>query len=240
MAEGRFIRPRRTGGSAPSALGHGALNSRAQFNRLRQVIQAHAGGGKVSKRPVFDPRGYPVLTPAEAEQAAQDYDTRRTSPDIASPNPFDHIEPAPQRFGDGGLVEAALGMLRKARPLVRPANDYYPTIWNDPRELVELARQSVSPEDPALERLFGVSRRDLYDRFAGRTGNVPGESLIPLPKNPRGSVPVEHIATPGNQQRLIDLLTEASKVPELQPSRAWYALDPLHERLTELHGGDLA
>lgn len=92
-------------------MGTGAMGSRAEFDRLRRVIRGHADGGKVSTGSAFDPRGYPTLTPAEAEKAARDYDQRREETgDIASPNPFDRLPSDVERFADGGEVDHPLGV----------------------------------------------------------------------------------------------------------------------------------
>jgi hypothetical protein len=62
--------------------------------------------------------------------------------------------------------------------------------------------------------------------------------LPPMKGTPRGSEVIDALNTPKNNQRLVDLLAEAGKHPELRNMDAWYALDPLHQRLSEMHGAD--
>lgn len=47
----------------------------------------------------------------------------------------------------------------------------FPGIYNDPRQVIADAASKVGPEDPLMQQLFGVSRRDLSDLSLSRQGN---------------------------------------------------------------------
>lgn len=109
---------------------------------------------------------------------------------------------------------------------------------NDPRQVIADAAAKVGPEDPLLQQLFGVSRQDLSDIALSRQGNELG-SLPGAKPNPTGSTAATNVMTPANEQRLIDVLGEAKKSPELYKGMTgWYAMDPLYQRFVEIYGED--
>lgn len=142
-----------------------------------------------------------------------------------------------RRFQKGGQH-----WVTRRRPIRNPQRREFPGIWDDPRLIAEEAYENTSPEDPAMRRLFGHDRDMLYERFKDRVGNISGATLIPLKAKPRGSTIAPNIMTEGNAQRLIDILGEGEEyAPEMSKGmHVWYALDPVHERLTALHGPDEA
>lgn len=148
-----------------------------------------------------------------------------------------------RRFAGGGEVHAFDEAFKAPtrRPLRKAYQREFPGIWEDPRAIAAEANERVAPEDSAMGRLFGYNREALYDEFANRKGNVEGRSLIALPAKPRGSEAAQRLMTPGNAQRLIDTLAEAGKYPDLRKGMDnWYTMDPVHQRLTEMEGGDQA
>ena len=70
----------------------------------------------------------------------------------------------------------------------------------------------------------------------GRVGNVPG--LLPgAAANPKGSRAAMDVMNPRNEQRLLDVLSEAEKYPELvRGMDPWYIMDPAYQRLEQLVG----
>lgn len=119
-----------------------------------------------------------------------------------------------------------------------PFRNHFPGIYGNPREIAAEAAARVIPEDPALRRLWGVSRGDLDQIALGRVGNE--EPKLHLAKNPKGSLAAQNIQTPQNTQRLIDILGEAGKYPGLKHADAWYVLDPMFQRLEQMFGREEA
>ena len=96
----------------------------------------------------------------------------------------------------------------------------------------------TAPEDPALKRLFGVTRDDLY-QIGGmglRKGNIT-EAPYKTAPNPTGNPAAENLTTPRNTQRMQDIIAEAMQHPELHdPMASWYVMDPLYDQFKRLHG----
>lgn len=125
---------------------------------------------------------------------------------------------------------------------VKSRNQNFPGIWDDPRMIAEDAAAYTAPESPAMKELFGYNRGELYERFKDRVGNVPGAEYIALKAKGRGADSAKAMMTPWNAQRLQDILVEGERhAPDLSRGmQVWYAMDPAHERLTQLHGDDRA
>jgi hypothetical protein len=114
----------------------------------------------------------------------------------------------------------------------------FPGIYEDPRDIVAAASLRVAPENPAMERLFGVTRDDLAGISAGReptTYTPPG-----APTRPRGTEYAEPLTRPANTQRLQDILSEAMESPLRPGMTGWYIMDPAYQRLVELVGPEEA
>jgi hypothetical protein len=121
-----------------------------------------------------------------------------------------------------------------------PKRNAFPGVYSDPRQTVADATAKVAPEDPLLQRLFGVSRSDLSDLASARQGNELG-NLPGLPPNPRGSEAAMNVAVPKNAQRLQDVLAESRNSPSLFTGmNGWYSMDPLYERFRQIYGDDEA
>lgn len=121
-----------------------------------------------------------------------------------------------------------------------PQRNAFPGVYNDPRQVIADATAKVGPEDPLLQRLFGVSRSDLSDLALSRQGNELG--ILPGAKpNPTGSAAAHSVMTPANEQRLIDVLAESRNSPELHKGMTgWYTMDPLYARFRQLYGDEEA
>jgi hypothetical protein len=155
-----------------------------------------------------------------------------------------------------GAKAAALGAkelfkqfgLRKGQVTVRdPVRIEAPGIYKDPRVVTREAAEQLAPESPALKQLFGVTRQDLADIAAGRSGNVAPQDIPGMtPPTGRGGGPsvipqgVQQIMNPANAQRYIDVLAESGKVPGLAQTRGWYVMDPAYQRLEQLLGPEEA
>lgn len=124
--------------------------------------------------------------------------------------------------------------------VANPKRNAFPGIYNDPRQVVADASAKVGPEDPLMQQLFGVSRGDLSDLSLSRQGNELG--VLPGTKaNPRGAASAQDVMTPRNEQRLVDVLSEARNSPELYKGMTgWYTMDPLYQRFKEIFGEDEA
>lgn len=124
--------------------------------------------------------------------------------------------------------------------VANPKRNAFPGIYNDPRQVIADASSKVGPEDPLLQQLFGVSRSDLSDLALSRQGNELG-NLPGATQNPTGAGSARDVMTPKNEQRLIDMMSEARKSPELfKGMTGWYAMDPLYERFRQLYGKEEA
>lgn len=116
----------------------------------------------------------------------------------------------------------------------------YPGVYKDPRVIAEQANAKLAAEDPALKRLFGVTRDDLF-QMSSRQGNMEG--VIPgAPVNPKGSAAAEKVMTQRNADRLVSTLQEGQRIaPELMRGMGgWYVMDPAYERMVTLLGPEKA
>jgi len=181
-----------------------------------------------------------------------------TTPELLSDSAADqnpavneYLEGARLRHSSGPVlpesIPAALDTYRNQRPAtawrhgqqtVDPAQrNAFPGIYNDPRQVIADSNSKVGPEDPLLQRLFGVSRQDLSDIALSRQGNVLG--VLPgLTATGQGAAAARGVMTPQNEQRLIDVLTEARGTPLYTGMTGWYSMDPLYERFRQIFGDD--
>ncbi len=155
-----------------------------------------------------------------------------------------------QHFGGGNKVSKLIGGLETLigkqphAPVVQTVNNplrlAFPGIYKRPDVIAAEAAARVAPESDALKRLFGVTRDDLYQMGKGRVGNISG--VLPgAAKNPKGAKSAMGVMNPQNEQRIIDVLTEAEKHPELVKGMdPWYVMDPAFHRMAELMGHDEA
>jgi hypothetical protein len=112
----------------------------------------------------------------------------------------------------------------------------FPDIYMNPKELV--AKANVAPENPLMQRLFGVTRKDLFDlsQEGKRKGNLSERPFEAAP-NAKGARVAPQIMTPANEQRLQDIIAESKLRPELYEGMAsWYTMDPLYELFKQYHG----
>ena len=127
------------------------------------------------------------------------------------------------------------------RPTVEnPQRVAFPGIYKRPDELVAGAR--TAPEDPLMQRLFGVNRDDLFQiaEQGKRQGNMGGVPFRTAAK-PRGAKHAGQVMTPQNEQRLLDILSEAEKRPDLYKGMAaWYTMDPAYQHFVRLYGPERA
>jgi hypothetical protein len=134
-----------------------------------------------------------------------------------------------------GDPEARVKYLR--RPTVAdPQRVAFPGIYKRPDELV--AGANVAPENPMMERLFGVNRDDLFQiaQEGRRQGNMTGVPFRTAAK-PRGAAHAQQVMTPQNEQRILDIIGEAEKRPDLfKGMAAWYTMDPLYQDFVRLYG----
>lgn len=139
-----------------------------------------------------------------------------------------------------GAQPPAAGLI-SGRYVNDPQRVAFPGVYKDPRVLAQEGAANVAPEHPALKKLFGVSREDLYDigQQGTRQGNV--EPQFWQPAKGRGSYAANAIMTPQNAQRMVDALAEAERFPQLTHSMdAWYVMDPAFQRMVQLVGREQA
>jgi hypothetical protein len=122
---------------------------------------------------------------------------------------------------------------------VRVAN---PGIYKRPDVIAAEAAARVEPEHPALQKLFGVTRQDLYDisQQGRRQGNVEPDLWAPS-KAVRPNEAALRVMNPANEQRILDTLGEARKYPGLEQGMVpWYVMDPMYQRMVKLVGPERA
>jgi hypothetical protein len=171
----------------------------------------------------------------------------------------------PQNFSGGGLALAKKGLefakkSKKATPgldlgnvmpsatfkaapeqtVTDPLRNAFPGIYKRPDVIAKEAAERVAPESESLKQLFGVTRDDLYEMGKGRVGNIPG--VLPgAAANPKGSRAGLNVMNPRNEQRILDVLSESEKYPELvRGMDPWYIMDPAYQRLEQLVGPEEA
>jgi hypothetical protein len=139
--------------------------------------------------------------------------------------------------GESRIINA--GVDNPANPSIQTVRDPYrmmfPGVYGNPRDIAAEAAARVGPEDPAMKRLFGVTRPELWEMSQGRVGNVQ-PPIPPAGPRARGAESAQRIMTPQNTQRLLDILGEAGKYPGLRYPDAWYNMDPAFARMAQLHG----
>ena len=161
------------------------------------------------------------------------------------------IAEAIPKFSGGSEVIKAVGknLIKlpsaafKAAPeqtVTDPLRNAFSGIYKRPDIIASEAAARVAPESDALKRLFGVTRDDLYQMGKGRVGNISG--VLPgAAANPKGSKAAISVMNPRNEQRLLDVLSESEKHPELvRGMDPWYIMDPAYKRLEELVGPEEA
>lgn len=128
------------------------------------------------------------------------------------------------------------------KPLLRGAQRVaFPRIYEDPRKLVGEAADLAKtvPEADALKLLFGVDREDLYQLAKSR--GIGGESVVQRPVRGGGAAAAKPIMGKKNTQRILDILEEGGKRPEIYKGMdSWYEMGPLYDRIVELVGPEEA
>jgi hypothetical protein len=169
---------------------------------------------------------------------------RRGTPaggELAAPNINSRVQRgAAQEGASSQRIHAQARKEGRRMTVKNPTAMAYPRIYDRPDELV--ARAKVAPEDESLKRLFGVTRADLYEiaQQGTRQGNLT-ERPYRTAKNPKGAAHAQNVMTPQNAQRILDIIEEARKRPDLyQGMAAWYTMDPLYQRFVEIHGPEKA
>lgn len=139
---------------------------------------------------------------------------------------------------EAGPIGSAMKIARKF--VKNPVRVTRPEIYSmSPSEMADIAESNVAPESPALKRLFGVTRGEMNEIAGARPGTA--EPSIMLKDNARGSEAAKNVMTPRNAQRMIDILAEANKRPNLSTGmRPWYYMDPAYNRMVDLMGPDAA
>jgi hypothetical protein len=126
--------------------------------------------------------------------------------------------------------------------VMRPQRVAYPEIYSDPKALVAEAASRVAPEDPLLQQLFGVNRQDLWEisEQGRRKGNMT-ERPFKAAASARGAAHASEVMNPRNEARILNMLEEARRYPELNQGMAsWYTMDPLFQQFQKIYGPDNA
>jgi len=164
------------------------------------------------------------------------------------------LEKELKRMGEGGSNKGTVPPVTRSATRFRGGRERseYPGIYGNPADIVKDVR--VSPEDPALRELWGVTREDLTNIGATRASTVgkgnamnanggpPLEPWVPpaTPERGRGSRAAQRIMTPSNERRIGNILDAAQNTPGLRDMQGWYVMDPLYQRMVQLLGPEKA
>ena len=157
---------------------------------------------------------------------------------------MDEARENPEGYAKGRAVKGGLDLIGKEPRAVQTVTDplrlAYPGIYKRPDIIAAEAAARVAPESEALKRVFGVTRGDLYEMGKGRKGNLPG-TLPGAAASPKGSKAAAAVMNPRNEQRLLDVMSESEKYPELvRGMDPWYVMDPMYQRMEQLLGKEAA
>jgi hypothetical protein len=142
----------------------------------------------------------------------------------------------------GGLLGTVKTKVAMTPSIVMGRDPAFPGIHKNPKELVAEAASRVAPESPLLKQLFNVTRADQWEiaQQGRRKGNIT-DRPFKAAKTPRGAGHLSEVMTPENEGRLLDIISEAKKYPDLYQSMgAWYVMDPAYQHFVRLYGADKA
>lgn len=186
--------------------------------------------------------------PAKAAEAAKTRLKRLLGMETPKAEKLPELEPFPKGIESESVSKPpeapSVVTTKRAKPgqtVSTPERMAFPGIYKRPDEIAKEAAERVAPESPNLKRLFGVTRDDLYQIGKGREGNLPGTlpGLAANPKGMRGGA--EQITNPRNTQRLVDVLGESEKYPQLvRGMDPWYVMDPLFQKMVKELGPERA
>lgn len=111
-----------------------------------------------------------------------------------------------------------------------PQRKAYPDIYAPRREIIERGAEQIAPETPAMEQLFGVTRRDLDDLTWLKQEKHENIDIPVYQTTDRGGQHTLNVMTPANEMRLMDTLALAAADPRFAGSYGWYLSDPLLQR----------
>jgi len=142
-----------------------------------------------------------------------------------------------QGMKDGGEVGHYASKGKVKQTVKNAQRIAYPGIYGNPKEIAALAASRVAPEDPLLNQIFGVTRADMYQQAHGRQG-MPHLGMLPgAAANPKGSMATEGVMNKRNEQRLLDVMSEAQKHEGLRHGmEPWYYMNPLFNQMVKLLG----
>ena len=143
----------------------------------------------------------------------------------------------PQAMANGGGVGHYASKGKVKQTVKNAQRVAYPGIYGDPKEIAALAASRVAPEDPLLKEIFGVTRADMHQQAHARQG-MPHLGMLPgAAANPKGSMATEGVMNKRNEQRLLDVMSEAQKHEGLRHGmEPWYYMDPLFNQMVKLLG----
>ena len=151
----------------------------------------------------------------------------------------DMVMAGPMGFAQAGMTKpAGKKITKKDATVMRPERIAYPDIYKNPKELVAEAASRVAPEDPMMQRLFGVTRDDLWQmsQQGRRQGNIT-ERPFKAAAAAKGAAHAGEVMNPRNTQRMQNIIGEAQQYPDLYKGMgAWYTMDPLFKRFEQIYG----
>lgn len=143
-------------------------------------------------------------------------------------------------MGFVGSTTGKVGNVKVKSTVKDPERMAFPGIYQRPDVIAAEAASRVAEESPNLQKVFGVTREDLFQMGKGRQGNLPG-NLPGAAAKPKGSAAAARVMGSKNVQRIIDTMAEAEKHPRLvQGMDPWYVMDPVYQRMEQLLGRDKA
>ena len=161
------------------------------------------------------------------------------------PAPGDSPEEQERKLNDlamgfAGTTTGKVGNVKVKSTVKDPDRMAFPGIYQRPDVIAAEAASRVAEESPNLQKVFGVTREDLFQMGKGRQGNLPG-NLPGAAAKPKGSAAAARVMGSKNVQRIIDTMAEAEKHPKLvQGMDPWYVMDPVYQRMEQLLGKEKA
>lgn len=138
--------------------------------------------------------------------------------------------------GDGGYTRPKKQTVDEAQRMA------FPGIYDDPNTVLDNAMTKLAPESEALQRLFGVSRKDLVE--IGKQRGAGTDFTLPSATGGKGAASAQGVMTRRNANRLVNLLGEAQSNPKysglVDGMTGWYVQDPMFRRMVELMGPEKA
>jgi len=128
----------------------------------------------------------------------------------------------------------------ESQTVKNPVRNAYPGIYHEPKEI--MSRVKTAAEDPILQQLFGVTRKDLHDDAVGRMHTEQDYTPPGIKEKGKGAAAAKNVMTDENAERLRNVIS-AFKDHDLNAYHGmvgWYEMQRLYDKVVEHVGKKLA